>query len=183
MSRGKKRVTVGVAREYNDGMRTTRATGWIRRRVRRVLPWVLTVATVVMAAVPGAAQREADAPTAMVSFLVLKDDNGKPVRNAAVILHPVNQHGKQEKGGLELKTNGDGQTSFDGVPLGPMRVQVIATGFQTYGQDFDVKTGKLDVTIRLKRPMQQYSVYDDHSSDKKDPPPPPPNNGDKKPPQ
>ena len=102
---------------------------------------------------------------------------------SGMILHPVNQHGKQEKGGLELKTNGDGQTSFDGVPLGPMRVQVIATGFQTYGQDFDVKTGKLDVTIRLKRPMQQYSVYDDHSSDKKDPPPPPPNNGDKKPPQ
>lgn len=137
----------------------------------------------VMAAVvsPVAAQKEPEAPTALVSFVVLKDDNGKPVRNAAVILHPVNSHGKQEKGGLELKTNADGQASFDGLPLGPMRVQIIASGFQTYGEDFDVKTAKLDVTIRLKRPKDQYSIYDDHSADKKDAPTS--NTGDKKPPQ
>jgi len=137
----------------------------------------------VMAAVvsPVAAQKEPEAPTALVSFVVLKDDNGKPVRNAAVILHPVNSHGKQEKGGLELKTNADGQASFDGLPLGPMRVQIIASGFQTYGEDFDVKTAKLDVTIRLKRPKDQYSIYDDHSADKKDAPSS--NTGDKKPPQ
>ena len=29
-------------------------------------------------------------PAAALSFVVLKDDNGKPVRNAAVVLHPVN---------------------------------------------------------------------------------------------
>ncbi len=117
---------------------------------------------------PAFAQKDSDAPTTLVNFLVLKEDTGKPVRNAAVILHPVNGKGKQERGGLELKTNQDGKTSFDGVPLGPMRVQVIAPGFQTYGEDFDVKQGKLDVTIRMKRPKGQYSIYDDQAVDKKD---------------
>ena len=31
-----------------------------------------------------------DDPTATLSFLIVKEDNGKPVRNAAVIMHPVN---------------------------------------------------------------------------------------------
>ncbi len=146
-----------------------------------VLPAVIVVFILASTTLPAIGQKEADAPTALVSFLVLKDDNGKAVRNAAVILHPVNTHGKQERGGLELKTNQDGQASFDGLPLGPMRVQVIAPGFQTYGEDFDVKTSKLDVTIRLKRPKQQYSIYDDHSAGGKEPPPA--DSGDRKPPQ
>ncbi len=84
-----------------------------------------------------AAQRdEAEEPTAILNFLVIKDDNGKPVRNAAVIMHPVNSHGKQGRGGLELKTDVDGKTSFDGVPYGKLRVQVLASGFQTFGEDY-----------------------------------------------
>jgi len=151
------------------------AAGKLRRSV-------FTALLLILSALPAVAQKDQDAPTALVNFVVLKDDNGKPVRNAAVILHPVNPKGKQERGGLELKTNQDGQTSFDGVPLGPMRVQVIAPGFQTYGEDFDVKAYKLAVTIRLKRPKDQYSVYDDHAGAAKDASPPPPSNaGDKKP--
>ncbi len=33
-------------------------------------------------------------------FMVIRDYNGKPVRNAAVVMHPVAKNGKQEKGGL-----------------------------------------------------------------------------------
>jgi hypothetical protein len=137
---------------------------------RVVLPVMWAMLIVVGAAFQAFGQKDSDAPTALVNFVVLKEDNGKPVRNAAVILHPVNGKGKQERGGLELKTNQDGKTSFDGVPVGPMRVQVIAPGFQTYGEDFDVKLGKLDVTIRMKRPKGQYSIYDDQAVEKKDDP-------------
>src|ERR1039458_4936408 len=42
-------------------------------------------------------------PTAWLYFVVVKDDNGKPVRNAAVIMHPVNPKGKQSRGGMELR--------------------------------------------------------------------------------
>jgi len=118
-----------------------------------------------------AAQRDRRAeeePTAAINFLVLKDDNGKPVRNAAVIMHPVNSHGKQQRGGMELKTDSEGKSSFDGVPYGKLRVQVLAQGFQTFGEDYDVNQAKMDLTIKLKRPQGQYSVYEDHSSEKKD---------------
>jgi hypothetical protein len=128
-----------------------------------------------------AAQRdkEPDA-TAVLNFLVLKEDNGKPIRNAAVIMHPVNPHGKQGRGGLELKTDADGKTSFEEIPYGTLRVQVLAPGFQTFGEDYNIDRAKMDFTIKLKRPQGQYSIYGD-PADKKDPqkdnktPPPDPN--------
>jgi hypothetical protein len=113
-------------------------------------------------------QRDKEEPTAVVNFLVIKDDNGKPVRSAAVIMHPVSANGKQGRGGLELKTDADGKTSFDGVPYGTLRVQVLASGFQTFGEDYDVQKAKLDLTIKLKRPQGQYSIYESHPEEKKD---------------
>lgn len=114
------------------------------------------------------AQRDKnDEPTAVLNFIVLKEDNGKPVRNAAVIMHPVS-HGKQERGGLELKTDADGKTSFDGIPYGKLRVQVLASGFQTFGEDYDISQARMEFTVKLKRPQGQYSIYDEHPGDKKD---------------
>jgi hypothetical protein len=126
-----------------------------------------------------AAQRDkTEEPTAVLSFLVIKDDNGKPVRSAAVIMHPVSASGKQSRGGLELKTDADGKTSFDGIPYGKLRVQVLATGFQTFGEDYDVNQAKMDFTVKLKRPQGQYSIYQDHpgekNTEKKDDKTPPP---------
>jgi hypothetical protein len=122
-------------------------------------------------------------PTAWLYFVVVKDDNGKPVRNAAVIMHPVNPKGKQSRGGMELKTDVDGKANFDGAPLGMLRVQVLASGFQTFGEDYDVEKPKMEITIKLKRPQGQFTVYDDKAKDpnaapKQDAPPPAP---DKKP--
>jgi hypothetical protein len=104
---------------------------------------------------------------ATLSFVVLKDYNGKPVRNAGIVMHPVARNNRQEKGGIELKSDPEGKASFEGVPYGKLRVQVLATGFQTYGEDFDVEQPKLEITVRLKRPQGQYSIYD-QPSDKKD---------------
>jgi hypothetical protein len=95
-----------------------------------------------------------------LKFIVVRDYNGKPVRNASVILHPV-EEGKQDRGGFQLKTDLDGRTGFDGVPYGTLRVQVLAQGFQTYGQDYEVNQPTMEITIKLKRPGGQYSVYDD----------------------
>ncbi len=111
-----------------------------------------------------------------VKFEVLKDDNGKPVRNAAVVLHPVANGGKQERGGFELKTDGNGKTEFDGIPYGPLRIQVIANGFQTFGDDFQINQPDQAIVIRLKRPRDQYTIYGDDApksdapKDKKDTP-------------
>ena len=105
-----------------------------------------------------------------IKFVVFKDDNGKPVRNAAVVLHPVAQHGKQSRGGFELKTDSDGRTESDGIPYGMLRVQVIAPGFQTFGQDYAINQPQQELTIRLKRPQGQYSIYENHTDNSGTPP-------------
>src|SRR6266849_1360343 len=98
--------------------------------------------------------------TSKLDFLVLKDSNGKPVRNASVVLHPVNSHGKQARGGLQLKTDADGKTSFDGAPYGKLRIQVLAPGFQTFGADYEINKPTLEITVKMKRPAGQYSIYE-----------------------
>ena len=106
--------------------------------------------------------------TAKLSFLVIRDYSGKPVRNASVVMHPVKKNGKQGRGGFELKTDADGKASFEGVPYGPLRVQVLADGFQTFGDDYDIERPAMEITIKMKRPSGQYSVYEDHSNYKDD---------------
>ena len=120
--------------------------------------------TLATAGLASAQKDKDDEATCLINFLVIKDDNGKPVRNAAVIMHSVNEKGKQERGDMELKTDPEGKTRFDGIPYGMLRVQVIATGFQTFGEDYDIKTAKQDITIKMKRPHGQYSIYDDHAA-------------------
>jgi len=90
----------------------------------------------------------------------------------------VGKHDKQDKGGLELKTDADGKASFDGVPYGKLRVQVLAPGFQTFGEDYEINQPAMEITIKLKRPEGQYSIYQNQQNDKKEdnkPPTPDPN--------
>lgn len=146
--------------------------------MNKFLTGAIVLVAMLAAAVPGLAQKDKDEePTSWLYFVVIKDDNGKPVRNASVVLHPVNPKGKQERGGMELKTSPEGKCDLDGIPYGVLRVQVLAHGFQTYGEDFDVEKPKTEITIKLKRPQGQFSIYDDHPNDgnappKQDAPPP-----------
>ena len=118
---------------------------------------------VIPAVLTASGQNKPSGQASSLKFVVLKDDNGKPVRNAAVILHPVAEHGKQSRGGFELKTNSEGKTESDGIPYGMLRVQVIAHGFQTFGQDYTINQPQHELVIRLKRPQGQYSIYDKHT--------------------
>ncbi len=104
-------------------------------------------------------------PTAKITVTVVKATNGKPVENAAVVFHPM-KDGKDE-GGLELKTNEDGRVSIDVIPVGDtVRLQIVAHGFQTYGEDYEIATDSKDITVKLKPPDRQYSIYEKHDSSK-----------------
>ncbi len=107
-----------------------------------------------------------DGPMSDLKFVVVRDYNGKPVRNAAVVLHPVTKKGKQSRGGLELKTNNDGKTNIDGIPYGPLRIQVLSPGYQTFGEDYRIDKPSMEITVRLKRPGGQYSIYESHGDAK-----------------
>jgi hypothetical protein len=96
---------------------------------------------------------------ARIEVIVLRAYNGKPVRNASVVLHPVSKDGKQRKGGMELKTDPDGKASLDIVPYGKLRIQAIAPGLQTYGDDVEINQPEQQITIKMNRPQEQYSIY------------------------
>jgi hypothetical protein len=92
-------------------------------------------------------------------FSVIRAGKKVPVRNASVVLHPVNKDGEQEKGGLELKTDQDGKAEIEGIRYGKLRVQVVAQGYQTYGDDFEIDQPDKEFVIQLKRPQDQVTIY------------------------
>lgn len=103
-------------------------------------------------------------PTSRIEVTILRDVNGKPIENAAVIFHPM--EGEKDKGNMELKTNEDGKAVIDVLPIGDtIRLQVIAKGFQTYGEDFKIEKPEMAMEIRMKRPGEQYSIYKDHGGE------------------
>ena len=106
---------------------------------------------------------KAPPPTGRIEVTILKDVNGKPIENAAVIFHPM--QGEKDEGNMELKTNEDGKTVIDVLPIGgTVRLQVIAKGFQTFGDDYKVDKADMAIEIRMKRPGEQYSIYKKHTA-------------------
>jgi hypothetical protein len=101
---------------------------------------------------------KAPPPTARIEITVLKDVNGKPIENAAVVFHPM--VGEKDEGNMELKTNEDGKTIIDVLPMGDtVRLQVIAHGYQTFGEDYKIDKSEMAIEIRMLRPGAQYSIY------------------------
>jgi len=111
-----------------------------------------------LAAFPAWAQKT-QPQKAVLKITVLKEANGKPVKNAEVILHPVSKDGGQKQEGLELKTHDDGKAEIAGIRYGKLRIQVIAQGYRTFGQDFVVNQPTMEITIKLEKPADQFSIY------------------------
>jgi hypothetical protein len=96
--------------------------------------------------------------TSHVEVTVTRATNGKPIENAAVIFHPLVDG--RDNGNMELKTNDEGKATIDLLTTGSdVRVQIIAPGFQTYGEDYKVDKDNMAIEVKLKRPTAQYSIY------------------------
>ena len=95
--------------------------------------------------------------TAHVEVLVVRAKDGKPLVNAGVVFHPV-KDGK-DIGYLEEKSDPDGKATIDIIPVGShMRLQVIASGYATYGEDYEVGES-LQIVVKMTRPVEQVSTY------------------------
>jgi Carboxypeptidase regulatory-like domain len=112
-----------------------------------------------LAVFAGKKNAQPEQKTASVNLTVVRDANGKPVKNAEVVLHLVDNKGKQRQEGLELKTHDDGKAEATGIPYGTVRIQVIAPGFKTYGEDVNVDQPNMELTIKLQKPSEQLSIY------------------------
>ncbi|HTW46989.1 MAG TPA: hypothetical protein VMD92_03510 [Acidobacteriaceae bacterium] len=138
----------------------------IRSRLHRVLPLLaagLLVLPLLNAQEGRGRKYKPPPPTCKISVIVVKSFDGKPVEDAAVIFHPINKDGKSE-GNMELKTNEDGKAVINIIPIGDtVRIQVVATGYQTYGESYELPDDTKDITVRLHRPVSQYSIYQNHA--------------------
>ena len=95
--------------------------------------------------------------------VVVKNLDGKPVEHAAVILKFVSSTAKIKLAKTtttwEARTNQDGIMKVPPMPQGKIQVQVIAKGFQTFGQVFLVDETDKTIEIKLNPPQQQYSAH------------------------
>jgi hypothetical protein len=99
--------------------------------------------------------------TSHIEVTVLKKFNGKPISNAAVVFDAT-LDGK-DQGNLEVKTDPDGKATIDIIPIGStVRVQVIATGFATYAEEYLVSEPNREISISMIHPQEQLSSYQDN---------------------
>jgi hypothetical protein len=99
--------------------------------------------------------------TSHIEVLVTKKSNGKPIVNAAVVFNP-SKDGKDE-GSLEVKTDPEGKAVIDIIPTGSLvRVQIIANGFATYAEDYQVNEATRQIAVAMIRPQEQISAYEDN---------------------
>jgi hypothetical protein len=88
----------------------------------------------------------------------------KPIDRASVIVRFEGRSitklgGKKLKTSWEMKTNQEGVVSIPPLPQGLIQVQVIAKGYQTYGEKIEVKEEEKTIAVQLKPPQSQYSAH------------------------
>ena len=93
---------------------------------------------------------------------VVKGYDGKPMPHAAVVFHAT-MNGRDD-GNLEVKTDPEGKATIDVIEVGSdVSVQVIANGFATYAQDIHTVGAEKVLEVRMIRPREQISQYQDNT--------------------
>jgi hypothetical protein len=98
-----------------------------------------------------------------LSVLVLSPA-GKPLDRASVIIRFVSGRDKMKlyskvRTQWETKTNQEGMVRIPEIPQGKIQIQVIASGYQTYGNVFEVEHDEKTLEIKMNVPQAQYSAH------------------------
>jgi hypothetical protein len=94
----------------------------------------------------------------------VKTNEGKPLDRASVIVRfgegrSIKKLGKKVVTRWELRTNQQGQAKIPPIPQGKILVQVIAKGYQTFGQTFDINEEEKTLEVKLNPPQPPYSAH------------------------
>ena len=94
----------------------------------------------------------------------VKNSNDKPVDQASVVVRfvegrSVKKFGKKIITNWQVKTNQEGVAKVPELPQGKVMVQVIAKGYQTFGNTFDVNEEEKTIEVKLNPPQPQYSAH------------------------
>lgn len=94
--------------------------------------------------------------------MIVHDPKGKAVNGAGVVMQQDSvEYGRLPKHpfDVELHTDSNGMAQVQGFQPGIVLVQVIAKGFETYGQAFIMKHPNETVHVQLKPPRSQVTIY------------------------
>jgi len=88
----------------------------------------------------------------------------RPIERASVIVRFVKGRnyvklGKKMITSWEMKTNEEGVAKIPPLPQGEITVQVIAKGYQTYGDSFEIDEAEKTIEVKLKPPQPQVSAH------------------------
>ncbi|HXX44938.1 MAG TPA: carboxypeptidase-like regulatory domain-containing protein [Candidatus Acidoferrales bacterium] len=86
-------------------------------------------------------------------------DTDKPIANASVYVRFYESGGflhKDKLAEMNFKTNQDGSVKIPEIPQGKILIQVIASGWHTYGKWYDVDKDEEAITIKLVPPPHWY---------------------------
>ena len=120
--------------------------------------WSTNALSAPVASAPAAA---ADEPTRLI-VRVLTEESKKPVASAHVVVRFVSGKKlfiKKIQTSWEAQTNKKGELELDDIPLGQVKIQVIAKGYKTFGDNFELSKSEETLTILLKPPAKQISGY------------------------
>ena len=96
--------------------------------------------------------------------VAVKSPYDNPVDNASVVVKFVKGRSKVKLGkkimtSWERRTNQEGLAKIPPIPQGSILVQVIAKGYQTFGQTFDITEEQKTIEVKLNPPQSQYSSH------------------------
>jgi hypothetical protein len=122
---------------------------------------LLLSAILLIWAVPAAAEEEDNNTNIRIE---VKTHGGKPIERASVIVRFVEGRsiaklGKKIRTNWEMRTNQEGVAKVPSIPQGKVLVQVIAKGYQTFGQTYEVTEPEKTLEIKLNPPQAQYSAH------------------------
>ena len=96
--------------------------------------------------------------------IVVTTRSGRPIDRADVIVRfggrSVVKLGKMVRTTWEMRSSQEGVAEIPEMPKGAIRIQVIAKGYQTFGDTFDVSEDERTIEIKLNPPQKQYSSHD-----------------------
>lgn len=96
--------------------------------------------------------------TVRLTIVVTGGDEKKPVDSASVYVKFVEARmlAKDKKVEMNLKTNASGVCHSPEIPRGKVLIQVIAPGWKTFGEYYDVDQAEQTINIALSRPPKWY---------------------------
>lgn len=99
--------------------------------------------------------------TTRLTVHVVDASTQKPIYNAHVVVRfEVDRKLRRDRRvSWESKANQKGEVVLNGIPRGMVKLQIIARGYQTYGDQHELNLAEQTISVAMKTPSSQKSAY------------------------